>query len=685
MAEQLVVLDGSTFFVSEPSGDVRSGDHGFYFGDTRHLSRWEVLLDGAAVDVVTSRNVDYYDARITGVSGTPRVGVDATLVLFRDRIVSGGVHEDVAVEHHGDESRRVVVELRFAADFADLFEVKEERIEDRSACTSAEVLGPRCVRLLYERDGFRRGTELRFDADVDHLGPHGATFDLTLRPHERWSVCVDVVCIDADGEHGPRTGHGGFGQLHPQMPETLDEWMEAAPELATGDDALARTYRQSLLDLAALRFPVSVATIGGEASIPAAGLPWFMAVLGRDSLLTSYMALPFQPELACATLRLLAGMQATADDAFRDAEPGKLPHELRRGELTWRGDQPHSPYYGSHDVTPLFLVVLDEYERWTGDRDLVLQLEQQARAALAWIEGPGDLDGDGFLEYRTRSPRGLVNQCWKDSPESIRFADGRVADGPIAACEIQGYAFDAQRRAARLARNVWDDPELGDRLEASAHALARRFADAFWCERRGHPALALDGSKQRVDALTSNIGHLLWSGILGEEQAAAVADHVLDVRLFSGWGVRTMSCADAGYNPLGYHVGTVWPHDTAIAAEGLRRIGRSADAARLAQSVLDAAAAFDHRLPEVFAGFERKATSLPVDYPTASRPQAWSAAAPLSALRTLLGMDALDGAVTSAPTVAGAGPLALRGVPVGGQRVDVGALDGPWRQLDLAP
>lgn len=680
-----MVLDGSTFFVSEPSGDVGGGDHGFYSQDTRHLSRWQLLVDGHAVDVVSSGNVDYYDARITAVSGAPRVGVDATLIVARDRIVSGGVHEDVAVEHHGADARDVVVELRFGADFADLFEVKDDDIADRSAHTVAEVVGPRCVRLLYERDGYRRGTELHFDADVDRLGPESARFDLTLQPHERWSVCVDIVYIDSDGEHGPRTGHGGFGQLHPQMPETLDEWMDAAPRMATGDDRLARTYRQSLLDLAALRFSVPGLDIPGEASIPAAGLPWFMAVLGRDCLLTSYMALPFQPELASASLRVLAAMQATVDDPYRDAEPGKFPHELRRGELTWRGDRPHSPYYGSHDVTPLFLVLLDEYERWTGDRDLVRELEPAARAALAWIDGPADLDGDGFLEYRTRSELGLENQCWKDSPDSIRFADGRVAEGPVAACEIQGYAYDARRRTARLAREVWGDPGLADRLDASADALADRFADAFWCERRGHPALALDGTKQRVDSLTSNIGHLLWSGILGDDQAEAAADHLMGEALFTGWGLRTMACTDEGYNPLGYHLGTVWPHDTAIAAEGLRRIGRRADAARLAQSVLDAAAAFDHRLPEVFAGFDRSATSLPVDFPTASRPQAWSAAAPLSAVRTLLGLDAVDGGVTSVPTMSGDGPLALRDVCVNGGHVEVGALDGPWRQLDLAP
>ena len=683
MAEHLVVLDGSTFFVSQPSGDVDDGDHGFYSADTRHLSQWELLIDGAPISVVTSRNVDYYDARIVGVCGPPHVGVDATLVVARDRIVSGGVHEDVTVEHHGDEPRTVMVELRFAADFADLFEVKQEHVRDRSGEITVAVTGRRNVRMLYERDGFRRGTELRFDADVDELTPGAARFRLTLEPHERWNVCVDVMTIDSDGAHGPRTGHGGFGRLHPQMPETLDEWMRSAPRLATGDDALARTYRQSLLDLAALRFPVGAFSADDPASIPAAGLPWFMAVLGRDSVLTSAMALPFKPELARATLRVLAAMQATEDDPFRDAEPGKLPHELRRGELAWRGEQPHSPYYGSHDVTPLFVVLLDEYERWTGDRALVRELEPAARAALAWVDGHGDPDGDGFLEYRTRSPLGLVNQCWKDSPDSIRFADGRIATGPIATCEIQGYAYDARRRGARLAREVWDDPATAARLDAAADALAERFVTDFWCDDRGHPAFALDGSKQRVDALTSGIGHLLWSGILTGERADVVADLLLDERLFTGWGVRTMSSADAAYNPVGYHLGTVWPHDTAIAAEGLRRAGRHADAARLACAVLDAAAAYDHRLPEVFAGFDRADTSLPVDFPTASRPQAWSAAAPLSALRTLLGMDAVDGELVCTPTAGGL--LALRGVCVGGGAADAGGLDGPWRQLDLAP
>jgi len=300
------------------------------------------------------------------------------------------------------------------------------------------------------------------------------------------------------------------------MGMTLDDWYDDSPTVDSDCETIGRTYRQSLLDLAALRF---MPFPGDDVSIPAGGLPWFSALLGRDSLLTSYMTLPFHPELARGTLRALARLQATTDDPFRDANPGKIPHELRRGELSVTGDEPHSPYYGSHDVTPLFLIVLDEYERWTGDIALVRELEPAARAALAWIDGPGDRDGDGYLEYITTSSKGMRNQSWKDSENSMRFADGRLAEPPIAGCEVQGYAFDGRRRMARLARSVWHDAQLADRLERQAATLAARFDQDFWCEGRRHPALALDAEKRQVDSLTSNIGHLMWSGILRPERA----------------------------------------------------------------------------------------------------------------------------------------------------------------------
>ena len=384
-------------------------------------------------------------------------------------------------------------------------------------------------------------------------------------------------------------------------------------------------------------------------------------------------ALPFHPELAASTLQALAALQARDCDDFADADPGKIPHEVRRGELVALGEWP-SPYYGTHDATPLFLVLLDEYERWTGDRELVRRLEPAARAALAWIEGPGDPDGDGWLEYRTRSPKGLRNQCWKDSWNSMCFADGHLAEPPIATCEIQGYAYDARRRLARLAREVFGDPALADRLEADAAALKRRFDRDFWSDARGHYVLALDRDKRQVDAMTSNAGQLLWSGIVAKERVGRLVDRLMAADMHSGWGIRTMSSSDAAYNPIEYHNGTVWPHDTALVAEGLRRYGYRRQATTLAFELLEAAAAFAWRLPEVFAGYDRAETGMPVEYPTACRPQAWAAGTPLLAVRILLGLDVVDGRLRADPVLPDQiGCLRLDGVPVRGGRQAAGS------------
>jgi glycogen debranching enzyme len=452
----------------------------------------------------------------------------------------------------------------------------------------------------------------------------------------------------------------------------LAAWLAEAPALETDGDALGHAYEEALRDLAALRFYPHVAA--QDESLPAAGLPWFMTLFGRDSLITSYQSLPYLPRLAGTTLRTLASAQGTQVDDFRDEEPGKILHEIRYGEHTALGHTPHSPYYGSADATPLFLVVLDEYERWTGDVDLVRELEPNARAALDWIDRWGDLDGDGYVEYLTRNPKtGLVNQCWKDSWNSIRFSDGRLAAGPIATCEIQGYVYDAKRRAARLARELWDDEALADRLLDEAAELRRRFHEDFWIEDRAFFALALDGHKRRVDSLTSNVGHLLWSGIVDDDRAEALARHLMADPLFSGWGVRTMAVGEAGYNPVEYHNGTVWPHDNSLIADGLRRYGHAAEAARIAETMVTAARFFEHRLPEVFAGCPEEMTHAPVVYPTASRPQAWAAAAPLLLLTTVLGL-----------TPEADGPRSEPWLPPSVGRVSLSGLPGRWGRADLS-
>jgi glycogen debranching enzyme len=365
-----------------------------------------------------------------------------------------------------------------------------------------------------------------------------------------------------------------------------------------------------------------------------------MALFGRDSLITSYQALPFAPELAETTLRLLASLQGTTVDAFRDEQPGRILHELRVGELTHFGERPHSPYYGTSDATPLWLVLLDETERWTGNGELVRELEPHARAALRWIDEYGDRDGDGYVEYlRANDQTGLENQCWKDSWNSILFADGSMSKLPRATCEIQGLVYDAKRRTARLAREFWNDGELAGQLEQQAAELKQRFNRDYWIPEREFFALALDGDKRKVDSLTSNIGHLLWSGIVDDDKVEPVVRHLMSEAMFSGWGVRTMAEGEGGYNPIEYHNGTVWPHDNSLIVMGLARCGYREEAARIAYSLLEASTYFEWRLPEVFAGYPRALTSFPVEYPTASSPQAWATGTPLLLLRALLGLE----------------------------------------------
>jgi glycogen debranching enzyme len=643
--EQLILVDGATFVFSDPNGDVEAEKpEGYFYEDVRHLSRWCLTLNGKPLQTLTSRVVDYFSARIVGA---PEGDEQPTLSLRRDRFVSEGFHEDLVVTNHGEAEERVRLELAFACDFADMLEAQKEGTVRRGRY-SAEV-GARTVTLWQERNGYRRGTSIRFRRQ-GRLRRDRVVFELRLQPGESWQTCIDVTPIARGERHAPLLGCDSFGKHAPKMPLSLGEWLEQAPNLEADWDPLRHIYKQSLLDLAALRIRPEEEHL--RWAMLAGGLPWFMTVFGRDSIIAAYEALPVHAELAQATLEALAELQATEWDDFADAQPGKIAHELRRGALANIGVIPRV-YCGTHDATALFLILLDEYERWSGDRAFVRELEPNARAALGWLEGPADLDGDGYLEYVKRSdaPSALNNHCWKDSDDSIRFADGRQAEPPIATCEIQGYAYDARLRTARLLREVWGDAETANRLEHDAAALKRRFNRDFWIGRRGHYALALDRDKEQVDAMTSNVGHLLWSGIVDDRRAERVVRRLLREDMFSGWGIRSMSAKDAPYNPLEYHCGTVWPHDTAIAAEGMRRYGFREEAARVCEALLQTAEAFGYQLPEVFAGFPRDATNAPVEYPSALKPQAWAAAAPLLALRTLLGLEASGGKVRSSPHV----------------------------------
>src|SRR6266540_4960667 len=445
-------------------------------------------------------------------------------------------------------------------------------------------------------------------------------FHLALEPRERWDLHVEVIPLP-DGELvAPRFAELRFGEEVGRVRDSLAAWQLRVPQLRASWDALSYSFAQSVSDLASLRMRSDNTGIG---KLPGAGVPWFMTVFGRDTIITCLQTLLFGPELARTALEVLADLQAKDDNPALDAEPGKIVHEVRHGKAarTW-----FERYYGTVDATPLYLILVSAVCRWTDDIAFMRDLKAPALAALDWIDKYGDRDGDGFVEYERRTEQGLDNQSWKDSWDSQRFHDGRIADPPIAPCEVQGYVYDAKRRIAEIAREVWRDRALADKLEQEADELRERFDAAFWVDDRGgYYALALDGQKQKVDALCSNIGHLLWSGIVPPQRVDAIVDQLMGDDLWSGWGVRTMSTADAGYNPLAYHNGTVWPHDNSLVAWGLARYARWPEAQRIIQRMLSAAAHFDYQLPEVFAGMRRSETPFPIAYPTAARPQAWAA------------------------------------------------------------
>jgi glycogen debranching enzyme len=676
----LTILEGSTFCICDEIGDLDGKTSGLFAEDTRFLSRLELRINGVRPLLLSSGKVEYFSAafylRNPVVPGLPQ----DTLSIARERFIGEGMQDHLILRNESAEPLSFELELEVGTDFADIITVKEhdfalghpETARPLPPAAAARFDGEANQLVLEEATNGGAKTQVLFSQPGAIDGPR-VVFQLDLGPRERWEVRVDVVPSLSGAEAHRMAVERRFGAERVNVRESLETWRLRVPRLRVHSDDLRLAFTQSVADLAALR----MRTGDGLGKLPAAGMPWFMTVFGRDTLITSLQTMLLGPELAIASLEALAGLQAREDDASIDAEPGKILHELRRGRAaqTWFGT-----YYGTVDATPLFLVLLSEAWRWTADAELVQRLREPALAALNWIDVYGDRDHDGFVEYERRTQRGLENQSWKDSGDSQRFHDGSFAQTPIAPAEVQGYVYDAKLRLAVLARAVWDDEPLAQRLEDDAAALRARFDEQYWLEERGYYALALDGEKRPVDSLCSNLGHLLWSGIVAPERVETIANRLLGDELWSGWGFRTMSTADAAYNPLSYHNGTVWPHDTSLGAWGLARAGRSADVGMVAAALLEAARFFDRSLPEVFAGFTRGETPFPIAYPTAARPQAWAAGTPILLLRLLLGLKP-DPAKRELRTTAASAPewlegLELRGVHAFGRPWDVEVSDG---------
>ena len=671
MSDEMVkILNGNTFVVSDARGDIEASltdPTGLFSFDTRFLSTWLLTVNGERLTSLSTDDLQYFEARFFLVPGIGSVYVNTTLSVIRQRAVGDGFHEELSILNHDDAPVDLTVRIDADSDFADLFEVKDALQKKGSYANRAEEGS---LVLTYRRDSYERSTAISSSQPCT-FDENGLTFAITIGPHAAWTTELDVA-IEMPGQEQDGDGQSLAKQVKrpiTNMAQNLARWLDEAPRLACDWETLVRTYRRSLVDLAALRFSPLTA---GRHSLPAAGLPWFMTLFGRDSIFTSLQALPFTSELAATTLRELGIRQGTRIDDFRDEDPGRILHEMRFGEMTAFEERPHSPYFGSADATPLYVVLLDEYERWTGDRKLVRDLEDEARAALHWIDAYANLQGNGYIAYKRRNAEtGLENQCWKDSWDSISYRDGTLPGFPRATCELQGYAYDAKVRGARLAREVWHDPAFATQLEKEAADLKRRFNRDFWVADGEYFAVALDVDGRQVDSLTSNNGHLLWSGIVDKSKAKAVVGHLMSDRLFSGWGIRTLAVGESRYNPIGYHNGTIWPFDNSFIAWGLRRYGFKDEAAVVAAGILEASPFFDGRLPEAFGGYPQSMTKFPVQYPTACSPQAWSTGTPLLLLRTMLGLVPMgDHLVVDPALPTTIGQLELLDIPGRWGRID---------------
>jgi glycogen debranching enzyme len=639
--QKLLINQGFGFLITDQDGQVNwPTDKGFYHRDTRLVSAWRIYADGEEWELLNAGNITYYAARVflTNRKLTTENGVIAAgqLGLVISRSIGGGLHEDLDLVNNGQTTASFNLEIAQRSDFADLFEVKSGNIVRRGRITTEWSHAARCIHTRYENRSFRR--EVTISVRKTRTRPVYAngrvSFHITLEPGEKWHACMLYDIFDGH-ETVPAPKACVDDSLHSKFAERLDDWRKEALQLKSGNSEFDAFYGQAVEDMASLRLPID----GGDhmESVPAAGVPWFVGLFGRDSLIVSLQNTLVYPDFARGTLDVLGRYQATKRDDYRDAEPGKIMHELRHGELAHFKLIPHTPYYGTADATPLYLIVLHTAWRNTGDMELLKRHLPTAEKCLTWIDKYGDRDGDGFQEYQTRSPDGYENQGWKDAGEALVYPDGTLVKGPKALVELQGYVYDAWLRMAEI-YEVIGKPARARGLRAKAKAMFERFNDVFWDEKSGFYAFCLDGEKQPVLSVASNVGHCLWSGIIPPDRAARVVKRLMEPDMWSGWGIRTLSANHPAYNPYSYQNGSVWPHDNGIIAQGFRRYGFAKEAAMIAHDVCNAAGFFiQHRLPELYAGLQRSPTNFPVQYLGANVPQAWASGSCFSLLRAMVG------------------------------------------------
>ena len=647
IAKAVVIKHGNVFFLAPPEGEVpMSRDHGFglYYHDCRYLSGYELLVGGEHPEALAARSSE--EGRAVFQLTTPdfeapdgRAIDRETVGLKWDRVIDAEqivLHEQLDIQYFGYETVEFPLTMRFRAGFEDVFEIRG-LLRDVKGKLFKPLWKDKCLVFSYEGgDKIRRSLAIHFHPLPAEVKGNTVRFDISLKPNEIRQIRISLAIAESEEQPNRLFAQTSvYRDLHAvsqSIKASAEQWLKRETDFRSDSLLLNRVMRRSLMDLHMLKTSIS-----GD-DFFAAGVPWYVTLFGRDCLITSLQTLTFWSDTAAATLRLLARYQGRQVSDWRDEQPGKILHELRVGELARMNKIPHTPYYGTIDATPLFLILMSRYARWTGDLDLFQELGAPVERALHWIDKYGDVAGDGYVSYLGNKKKGLINQGWKDAVDAVVTEDGRFGEPPIALVEVQGYVYMAKMEIADLYERI-GEREHATHLRAEARALCARFNRDFWIEAEGCYAMALEAGHQPCRVMSSNPGQALWTGIIEEDKAGHVVHRLMRPDLFNGWGIRTLSCKERRYNPMGYHVGTVWPHDNALIAAGFRRYGYDEEATRIFVGLLEAAMEFeDYRLPELFTGFGREEYGQPVRYPVACHPQAWAAGSIPFLVETFLGL-----------------------------------------------
>lgn len=639
---QIAIHHGQTVLVTDLDAQIRwPSERGLFFFDTRVLSSWRIYANGVPWVLLNGGATSYYTSHVYLTNGAILTEDGAipprTLGLVVSRSIAGGMHEDLDITNNSMKWVRFQLEIALRSDFADIFEVRSGSIVRRGRITTEWSDSGQQLRTMYRNADFMRSLTVTPEpGEKTVVCANGRlSFEVVLPPGEAWHSCLLYALMDGE-QHFAAPHHCVSDSQKLPHAGTLADWLRTVLKIRTSNEEFYRLYHQALEDMAALRLPIG--STDHMVFLPAAGLPWFIAPFGRDSLIASLQNLLIYPGFARGALEILGSLQAREHDDYRDAEPGKIPHEMRFGELAHFKLIPHTPYYGTADATPLYLITLHATWRATGDRTLLEERLETAERCLFWIDNDGDRDGDGFQEYQTRSPVGYENMGWKDSGDAVVYPDGSLVKGPKALCELQGYVYDAWLRMAEIFDEL-GKPERARELRGKAAGLFERFNDIFWDDDLGFYAYALDGDKKKVLTVVSNPGHCLWSGIVPPERAAKVVQRLMAPDMWSGWGIRTLSSKHPAFNPYNYQTGSVWPHDNALIAIGFKRYGFGSEAARIARAISAAGSHFlFNQLPELYTSTESRQPAFPIQYLGANVPQAWAAGSVFTLMQVMLGI-----------------------------------------------